>query len=235
LVGESARRCAGVAVAVHYVIVEGLRLPAKLGGHPALDFCNTLAGWNGHERWDYLRSYQHLATWAGFVGLLASDRTVTLRRDAAERPGAADTTLEQARELRARIYDLLAGGLDPHAFERVAEDVHAAAGRLWLRRTEQRIEWAIEPGAGFAAPTAAVAWSAGQLLTSPDLARVRVCPGDGCGWLFLDRRGRRRWCTMATCGNRAKARRFAERERSAARADPDAGQSARRTYNSRTG
>ncbi len=55
-----------------------------------------------------------------------------------------------------------------------------------------------------------VAWSAGELLASPDLARVRQCGGAGCAWLFLDtsRNQSRRWCDMSVCGNRAKARRF---------------------------
>jgi predicted RNA-binding Zn ribbon-like protein len=43
--------------------------------------------------------------------------------------------------------------------------------------------------------------------------RVRICDNDTCRWLFYDesRSGRRRWCSMATCGNRAKARRHRER------------------------
>jgi predicted RNA-binding Zn ribbon-like protein len=45
------------------------------------------------------------------------------------------------------------------------------------------------------------------LLTGEAAGRVRCCPGSQCGWLFLDitRNGRRRWCDMAVCGNRAKA------------------------------
>jgi predicted RNA-binding Zn ribbon-like protein len=41
---------------------------------------------------------------------------------------------------------------------------------------------------------------------------VKACPGDSCGWLFLDPRGRRRWCIMATCGNRSKVRAHAARQ-----------------------
>jgi predicted RNA-binding Zn ribbon-like protein len=67
--------------------------------------------------------------------------------------------------------------------------------------------------AGLAAPVYAAAWAASELLISPAYERVRSCPGGGCGWLFLDRTGRRRWCTMSTCGNRSKARRFAARHR----------------------
>ncbi|MFH9585335.1 CGNR zinc finger domain-containing protein [Streptomyces luteogriseus] len=29
---------------------------------------------------------------------------------------------------------------------------------------------------------------------------VRRCPGQDCGWLFLDESGRRRWCSLVTCG-----------------------------------
>ena len=45
--------------------------------------------------------------------------------------------------------------------------------------------------------------------------RIRICASDTCRWLFYDesRAGRRRWCDMATCGNRAKARRHRERAR----------------------
>jgi predicted RNA-binding Zn ribbon-like protein len=55
--------------------------------------------------------------------------------------------------------------------------------------------------------------SAIELAFSPDLARVKVCPG--CGWLFIDRTRNRtkRWCIAALCGNRAKMRRYYERQR----------------------
>jgi predicted RNA-binding Zn ribbon-like protein len=45
------------------------------------------------------------------------------------------------------------------------------------------------------------------------LPRVRRCPGRNCGWLFLDLSGRRRWCSMTTCGSREKMRRMYERRR----------------------
>jgi predicted RNA-binding Zn ribbon-like protein len=47
--------------------------------------------------------------------------------------------------------------------------------------------------------------------------RLRLCAGTDCAWLFVDRSkaGRRRWCDMAVCGNKAKSRRFNARERKA--------------------
>jgi hypothetical protein len=51
---------------------------------------------------------------------------------------------------------------------------------------------------------------AADLLTSPTLDRVNICPGENCAWLFLDksRSGRRLWCSEETCGMRDRVRRW---------------------------
>jgi predicted RNA-binding Zn ribbon-like protein len=56
---------------------------------------------------------------------------------------------------------------------------------------------------------APVLWSAGDLMTGADHARIRRCANDKCLWLFIDgsKGGTRRWCDMTSCGNRAKAHR----------------------------
>ncbi|WP_199781677.1 CGNR zinc finger domain-containing protein, partial [Streptomyces sp. HCCB10043] len=43
---------------------------------------------------------------------------------------------------------------------------------------------------------------AADLLAAPRRLTVRACPGKGCGWLFLDTAGRRRWCSLGVCGQR---------------------------------
>ena len=55
-------------------------------------------------------------------------------------------------------------------------------------------------------------------LTAGHPERIKVCASDTCDWIFYDasRTSRRRWCDMATCGNRAKAARHRARERAAA-------------------
>lgn len=52
-------------------------------------------------------------------------------------------------------------------------------------------------------------------LTAGHPERIRVCASDTCEWIFYDasRTSRRRWCDMATCGNRAKAARHRARAR----------------------
>ncbi len=53
-----------------------------------------------------------------------------------------------------------------------------------------------------------------HLLTGPLAGRIRRCAGTNCTLLFADasRPGRRRWCSMRRCGNRAKAREFRQRK-----------------------
>ena len=60
-----------------------------------------------------------------------------------------------------------------------------------------------------------VARSAAELLTSQKLGRVKVCAGEGCGWIFLDesRNGSHRWCDPRDCGNRERVRRHLARRR----------------------
>jgi predicted RNA-binding Zn ribbon-like protein len=50
------------------------------------------------------------------------------------------------------------------------------------------------------------------------LERLHSCGGERCEWMFLDlsKNGKRRWCSMATCGNDAKVKKFRSRSKSAA-------------------
>jgi predicted RNA-binding Zn ribbon-like protein len=135
--------------------------------------------------------------------------------------GAADAAeLERVYALREAMH--LAFAAIAHeeapaagALERIAAD-HAeasAAAALVAHDGAWRLDWPVsEPRrVRFAAVVDAVA-----LLADADrLARVRQCPGRNCGWLFLDVSGRRHWCSMATCGSRAKMRRLYARQRGA--------------------
>jgi predicted RNA-binding Zn ribbon-like protein len=190
-------------------LVDGLLLPAPVAGDPALDFCNTRAGWGAAEPREYLTSYDHLAAWGRGAGLLGRAVAARLRRQAKSKPTAASRALHRALALREAIY---ATCTDPTAasWDVVAAEAHRAATAAVLLRDKG---WVIPESAGLKLPVLELARAAGALLASTDLTTVGRCPGQGCGWLFLDPRSRRRWCTMAVCGNRAKARRHAQRAR----------------------
>jgi predicted RNA-binding Zn ribbon-like protein len=186
-------------------LVEGVPLPDAVGGHPALDFCNTRAGWGDPRPKEYLTAPAVLALWARENGLVraaglprAGARADADELDAHERAlyacalrrgTSADWDLVSAEAARARVLGRLVPGQgeEPAGWQ-LPDDVSPAAAAL-----------------------AVVAAAAEDLLTSSLAAFVAACPGEGCGWLFADRRRKRRWCSMAACGNRAKARRYAER------------------------
>ncbi|MEV0396142.1 CGNR zinc finger domain-containing protein [Polymorphospora rubra] len=222
---------------MHWVEVDGYPMPVLLGGHPALDFCNTWAGWETPPppeppqppgtppppdtpppadlpNQDWLGDFDRLAVWAGHAGVLTPD-TVRRLRDAGHRePAAADRTVDDARRLRSALHDVLLDPADDAAFRHVAAQAERAAAHTVLANGPDGIaRWTLPADAGLALPVLAAARAGADLLTSPDRTRVRACPGEMCGWLFLDPRGRRRWCSMAVCGNRAKVRAYASRRR----------------------
>ncbi|GAA4440600.1 BTAD domain-containing putative transcriptional regulator [Phytohabitans houttuyneae] len=194
------------AAPVYAVRVRDLWLPWSVGGHPALELCNTYAGWGGERQpgAEWLRGYPTLAVWAGHQDLL-DDATVTYLLDAAQRdPLGAAAVLDEARDLRARLYACLTDPADAKAFAAVAPYVEASAAAAVFRRApDGRGRWRLTPAAGLRAPLHAAAHSAGDLLADPRRLTVCACPSPRCGWLFIDHSGRRRWCSTATCGDHA--------------------------------
>ncbi|MBA4865441.1 ABATE domain-containing protein [Streptomyces sp. PSKA54] len=179
-------------------------LPWNTSGHPALEFCNTYAGWGGPRLpgSEWLRSYATLAVWAGHMDL-AEDPVVTrLLKQARQHPDEAAAVLEEAREFRGNLYACLTDPHDTRAFKAVAGVVEEAAKVSVFTRGEDGLaRWLPSRTAGLRLPVHAVAHSAAELLADPRRFTIRTCPSADCGWLFLDQRGRRRWCSLATCGS----------------------------------
>lgn len=169
------------------------------------------SGWDGNRPHDFLTSYAPLAIWSGFADLLSAEQVAALLVTA-DSP-AAPAVLDRARQFRASLYRVITTGGDASSLDTLDAQVHAAAAAAHLRPGDGgNFRWEVRADPGDPAlPLLAVAWAAGQLLSSPGRAFIRACPGHGCGWVFIDPRGRRRWCTMAICGNREKARRFTAR------------------------
>ncbi len=191
-------------------------LPVSVATHPALDFCNTLAGWNEPEPHEYLASYAHVAVWAREAGLVDARAAATILADAELEPRRARRELERARRLRRALYQVCTDPADRVAWGAVAAEARAAARHGVLSPEEPPgRRWSVSNDVGLARPVLEVAREAGELIATTDLRHVKACLGTDCGWLFLDPSGRRRWCTMEVCGNRAKARRHAQRVRSA--------------------
>lgn len=209
-------------------LVDGVPLPDPVGGHPALDFCNTRAGWGQPQPKEYLTDPRALVLWTLDAGLLGPQTVDVSAEPVAASPNdrrdvSAEVTLRTARELRTALYEaaLHRGTQDDWDLISQWAARARAASRLVPGRDGTAARWVLVPGVAVAELSLlAVARAADDLLTSPLAPAVAACPGAGCGWLFADPRRRRRWCSMAVCGNRAKARRHAER-RSTAQPHPE--------------
>ncbi|MEW2524818.1 CGNR zinc finger domain-containing protein [Streptomyces sp. NPDC047071] len=177
--------------------------PRPLTGEPlSLDLLNTRWMHDG-AREDLLTDPEGLAVWLAANGLdtrFAADAR-TLRNVLA------------ARDALAGLVDLPGKpGGDATAVARL--DAVLAHGRIRARLTPEGP--AEEPE--FADPAWGPAWLAARdyldlLSAAPD--RIRRCAHEACVLHFFDtsRNGTRRWCSMAVCGNRAKASRHYARTR----------------------
>lgn len=197
---------------MYWVSVEGRTMPHLVGGHPALDMCNTYAGWGGPPlpKGEWLPDPDALLVWCLHAGLVDGDLTRELRAEAESRPAKAHAVLRRVRQLRSDLYWTLVRD-DQESFDGVAGVAQRAASEARLVDRGGDAEWVIPADVGLDLPLLRLGAAAAELLVSENRAQVRPCPGDECGWLFLDRRGTRRWCSMLTCGNRAKAQAFASR------------------------
>src|SRR5688572_2062776 len=167
-----------------------------------MEFVNTRY-WRAQETpTETLNSAEDLSAWA--AGNISKQARSLARRE-----------FERAIEARATIHRAVepaAGGKTPAAadLETLNALLAAAPARTTLRRERNGFSWDVDMrGSTALGQLAPVLWSAGDLLTGARLDKVKRCANPECGWLFLDdsRAGKRRWCSMSSCGNRAKARR----------------------------
>jgi predicted RNA-binding Zn ribbon-like protein len=179
-----------------------------LGGRPALDFVNTR-----RERWR--RDYECLLSVEDVVDWLVQARLLP------QPMKAPASVLGEARELREAIdaaaRAAVAGTTPERAAVALIDDWLALAGSRPALLTDQVGRPLLSERPRAESPRRAlgmVAYDAARMLgTEGERSRVRICDSETCSARFYDRSpaARRRWCSMAECGNQAKARRFREK------------------------
>ncbi|HDR9487634.1 TPA: CGNR zinc finger domain-containing protein [Burkholderia aenigmatica] len=185
-----------------------------VGGHPVLDFINTVTGRDQTPR-DWLPDYDAWLAWLARSSVCSAPDVEQLAARAAEAPGTAERALRDAKRLREALFGIV--GARSHGAPVAAADLETLE-RAWKRAMNGRRLIATAGRIGFddpADPTDVhlpvhrLALDAVKLLEASPDGRLRMCAGSNCAWLFIDRSktGRRKWCDMATCGNVAKARR----------------------------
>jgi predicted RNA-binding Zn ribbon-like protein len=181
-----------------------------IAGNLALDFVNTVAYRGDPEKKsERLEGAEDVHRWAGQAqlpdwGAIKSAprvRTAGLRH------------IRAVREQLFAVFHAIAIGdaIPPDTLARVGNAFHDCCAKRRLSNDDGEVRWTWRASARSTDYLLfPVLTTATDLLTSSSLGQVRQCEDAGCGWLFLDRSNarKRRWCSMADCGNRNKARNY---------------------------
>ncbi len=197
----------------YYEHVQSIAEMPFVAGNAALDFVNT-AEERGHpDAGDALVTAADLRLWGVRYDLIAR---------AATRSQNPQAEFEKAREARELLYTLFLARVrhrnpPTDALARLSDLGAEAYGAATLELAgEGTLRWGWSRSELATIRHVAVV-SAIDLLQAPASPRLKQCPGDHCGWFFLDttKRGNRRWCSMSECGQDAKN--LSRRNTSAAR------------------
>jgi len=193
-----------------------------IAGTPCLDFINSVSDHLGPAPTERLCSYADLVSWSARCRLIAAAEQAGFSALGRKHPRAAAVALKSARSFREAAFRVFIA----IAQDRPPADIDLAEVNRLVKKAQAQLE--LVPVAGHyhltwreadASPEQIlwrIARATAELMTSDALLTVRICAGEACGWLFLDksRNHLRRWCSMSDCGNRAKAREFYNRRRS---------------------
>ncbi len=192
-----------------------------LGGRLSVDFVNTTASYP-EMSWEQLIRFLEVAQ------IVTTERGAQLLVLPRSDPQAAEALRLKAERLSSALRKAFAAQLRK---QKVATEWIEAVNEI-LRITEGHDElvsqdsgWKIEFIAregGLDWLLAAVARSGAEIIAEGAHARLRLCANPQCGLFFYDmsRTHRRRWCSMAVCGNRSKVAAFARKHASARHASP---------------
>ena len=193
------------------------RPPAFLvGDHLALDFLNTLARPQGTVI-DWLSDGKDLLVWLEQAGAIEPAAAAKMRDSGR---AALDHVARQARQFRQWLRKFVTAGMGRPL--RTTAAALAPLNELLARDTSFEQVQAVGRGSGQvhrllsrkvhrwenpAELLEPIAEAAADLICNQDFRLIRACDGSDCILLFLDctKAHGRRWCSMAVCGNRAKA------------------------------
>jgi predicted RNA-binding Zn ribbon-like protein len=200
------------------VVARTTRLPFTFVGERLwLDFVNTDGGVHSA---DCVGDFDGLVSWLETAIALDIERAQMMRRRALQQPSGATAALVDARRVRSSLRTLAErGAVTPQARLEALAEINRVLGRsAGTRRLELRGDGTfarsfVPVGDAFAGLMIPIVESAADALILGELPRVRRCADPRCSRVFYDgtKNAARRWCDMATCGNRAKAARHRAR------------------------
>jgi predicted RNA-binding Zn ribbon-like protein len=187
-----------------------------LGGRLAIDFAN-IPSYPGAPA-EHL-SWEDLILFLQESQIVSAERGSNLLALSGSDPEAAQTLLSRSIRLRDALRKAFGAIVKKEAIARewvepINEILRITEGhdeivqgddtwKMQFKAREESLDWLL----------AAIARSAAEIIVEGAQARVRICANPACGLFFSDksRTRRRRWCSMAICGNRHKVASFARR------------------------
>jgi predicted RNA-binding Zn ribbon-like protein len=193
--------------------------PEIAGNRLSLDFVNLpFSPGDARER---PLSWQRLVDFLAAKQIISAARSTQLEDLAQTDPHRAATLLGNAERLAHALRESFNALLRGHRVRREWVDPLNQVLRVTEGHDElgpDRSAWKLEFVAreeGLEWLLAAIARSGAELISAGATRSLRKCGNPNCQLLFYDdsRTLRRRWCSMALCGNRSKVAAFARRRR----------------------
>ena len=181
------------------------------GGRLCLDYINTVHDRFAEVKNDYLSNINDFIEWTFRSDVINSTNKKLLEKVVKKKPTEAQDFFIKAITLRELLYRLFLSIIqgkkifqnDLDLFNKLLSDYFS---KLELKQVEIHLYegWSV-PSDSLYSITAPIVKDAYELLLTGKQGRIKECPN--CGWLFYDssKNGRRRWCSMDTCGSRIKA------------------------------
>lgn len=181
------------------------------GGLLCLDFINTVPNRNDDPVQNYFSDLGGLIEWALRLEIINERSRKQLLAEAGRHPQRAIAFFNEAIRFRELLYHIFqpisagkkVAGADLERYNKYLRDYFPS---LQLKQLPEGFEeqWSLEEN-NFRLLLAPVLNDSYETLLSGKLSRIKEC--SSCGWLFYDttKNGKRRWCSMKSCGSNAKA------------------------------
>ena len=192
----------------------------RIGNNLSLDFVNTEIADNG-QKIDLLEKTADLAKWTAEMNLVTKNEVIQMIENWGDKSNCP-VLLEQARSFRQNLrqmFDQIRHGATP-------ENLRVNFLNDYLREKNNGLTEIVKGENGFEKNfridyreplqiLAVIAESAADLLCYGNFDYIKKCECEKCVLCFYDttKNHKRRWCSMAGCGNRAKAAKFYQKKK----------------------
>lgn len=183
-----------------------------IGGHPILDFINTVEDQGKTRLTSYIYDWQRFLNWTDLSPIFNKHHKAVLTNYDEAKSKAVLIELHTMREsLYAMFKGLLSNPDNNEIPKQIENNIQSAISHASFIKLGNQYQWQSD--------TESSNWlidifylALDDFLRTQDINKLREC--GRCTWLFLNSgRGRgRRWCRMNTCGNREKSEYFRKRQ-----------------------